>query len=150
MTVTFSHATSARKEREWASHSSTHFPNKSQKSESSHASPVPQPEERSSNLVSQAPLPAGTSSVVGTIPIDGARQQLALAYTHSRQRARTFYTRVIVVLAALVTIFAIISSQSFAWLDSLVSTLANTPVLNWQPIAGWSPLLVFAYFVLVS
>lgn len=114
----------------------------------SHSSPVSQPQERSSNPVSQVPRPAGTPS--NTPPIDNARQQLAITYARSRQRARSISAIIIAVLTVIVLTSVFQSPQSFAGLDTLASTGANAPVLNWQPVAGWYPFLVLLYFVLVS
>ena len=111
-----------------------------------------QPEDASSDpLLSQGQdtSPVGNTPANNAAALD-ARQQQAIAYMRSRQRARNRYLLIIAIVTAVVTTFALLSSQFSAWLNTLESTLANIPVLNWQPLADWWPLLVLVYFVLIS
>ncbi len=108
-----------------------------------------QPEDSSSGLLSEDASLAGSEPANNAVGPD-ARQQQAIAYTRSRQRVRSLYLLIIAIATAVVTAFALLSSQFSAWLGAMESTLANTSALNWQPIAGWWPLLVLVYFVLIS
>ena len=117
------------------------------------SSPASQPEDASSGPLlledQDAPPVDSVSATNNAVALD-TRQQQAIAYMHSRQRARGLYLLVIAIVTAVVTTFALLSSQFSVWLGALESTLASTPMLNWQPLAGWWPLLVLAYFVLIS
>lgn len=118
------------------------------------ASPLAfQPEDASSDPLSfqdQKASPVDNAPAANNAAAPDERQQMAIAYTRSRQRARNLYILVIALVTVVVGIFAFLPSQFSAWLDALESTLANTSVLNWQPLAGWWPLLVLVYFVLIS
>ena len=86
----------------------------------------------------------------GTVQLDSNRQQQAVTLARTVQRARLIYTLVIAIVTAAIVIFVLQSASASAQISTLVNALATVPVLNWQPVAGWSPLLLLLYFLLIS
>ncbi|MGH2509203.1 MAG: hypothetical protein ACRDHZ_17625, partial [Ktedonobacteraceae bacterium] len=85
-------------------------------------------------------------------PVDSSRtqQQQAVALARSIRRGRSLFFFVIAVLIAL-TIFAM--TQAFPWsflVNIEIFIQMNMPLLLWQPIVGWFPMLVFVSLVLAS
>ena len=80
--------------------------------------------------------------------LDEARQQLAVQLARARRRARLIYLWTVALPVVLVIALPIILAPQF--FGAMASILTNVPVLNWQPVAGWSPLLVLLWFILVS
>lgn len=86
----------------------------------------------------------------GPVQIDDTNQRLAMRLARARQRARSIYLVVIVIIVALFSVLVFQVPQLVWSFDLLIATLINTPVLNWQPIAGWSPLLITLWLLLAS
>lgn len=110
---------------------------------------IEQPAERIDHVSDLPDAWPESAQLANSVQIDSARQEQAIAFARSRQRAQRIYGRVIVAIAGLLTLLALLSPQLPDWFSSLASTLTNAPVLNWQPIASWSPLLVLITYLLI-
>jgi STE24 endopeptidase len=82
------------------------------------------------------------------VQLDPVRQQQAVALARDVQRARRVLQLVVIVLVALMVFLVFEFSPLFSLINTLSTALAQMPVLNWQPVAGWSPLLILFYFVM--
>lgn len=79
------------------------------------------------------------------LEIDLKRQKKARNY--SRQRRRLSY---ISIGLSIVCIMIVLGAGLDKWFrDVIQSAASGIPVLSWQPLPGWFPLQILAYFVLI-
>ena len=91
-----------------------------------------------------------TQTQPGGVQIDAARQQQAVAFARDMRRARLIFQLIVIVLVALIIFLVSEFSWLLALINAVVAALAQTPVLNWQPVSGWPPVLVLMYFVIAA
>jgi STE24 endopeptidase len=96
--------------------------------------------------------------VIGTIPlspsgavqIDQERQKQALMLARSRGRINSIYVFSVFAALVLCVVMVIASPQILISIVRLIISVNEAPVLSWQPLAGWIPLLVLFYSIVAS
>jgi STE24 endopeptidase len=106
------------------------------------ASSNPQPEEISADPLLR--LPADMTPAT----LNSERQERAFQLARSRQKVNAGYVRVMLIVIIVVVVFETLSPDSLVGLYMPLFVLGNAPVLRWQPITGWTPLLILTYVVL--
>ena len=100
-------------------------------------------------------LPEGSAQVDATsaqeapVLLDSARQQQAMQLARRRQRGALLYFFTLFAICMLIIVFTSLSPVSSGWLGNVAFldlALVNVPVLNWQPVSGWFPLLILPDF----
>jgi Zn-dependent protease with chaperone function len=80
-----------------------------------------------------------------TVDIDTDRQQKA--QTYARQRRQLSY---ISMGGGLICVLIVLGAGLDKWLrDVIQNATGGLPLLTWQPLPGWFPLQIIAYFVLI-
>jgi STE24 endopeptidase len=90
------------------------------------------------------------SSRSGAVQLDSERQQQAVALARSRQRISFTYLSAIIVFFVLFIAAEITFPQFSTLIVAPIFSLESAPLLSWQLLAGWMPLLVLLYCILVS
>lgn len=82
------------------------------------------------------------------VRLDSELQQRAVALARSKQSATCIYLAALIVLIALIFVLAFQLPAFPDFITTSVITLNTAPVLSWQPVTGWFPLLVLLYVIL--
>ena len=111
----------------------------------------------------QQPLPASALSSssneailsdqarpIDAVQIDVTRQQRIIAQSRAIQKVRWIYYLVFAVIATIVIVFVRQSPHILPAYRAIAATLALTPDLDWQPVAGCQPLLVLLYYLVIN
>lgn len=89
-------------------------------------------------------------AISGAVQIDQERQKQALMLARSRGRINSIYVFSVFAVLVLCVVMAIVSPQILISIVRLIISVNEAPVLSWQPLAGWIPLLVLFYSIVAS